>query len=96
MDLVKSGKGFCLPHFADVLDVAPLYLNGKEQKQLRAILFPQMEENLKRLQEEVDWYENKFDYRYKDADWKNSRDAVQRAMQKMVGGYPADDVYRQK
>lgn len=95
-DLVKSGKGFCLPHFADVLDAAPLYLNEKEQEELRAILFPQMEENLKRIREELDWFENKFDYRYRDADWKNSRDAVQRAMQKVVGGYPADDVYRQK
>ena len=96
MDLVKSGKGFCLPHFADVLDVAPLYLNGKEQKQLRAILFPQMEENINRILEELDWFEKKFDYRYRDADWKTSRDAVQRTMQKIVGGYPADDVYRQK
>lgn len=96
IDLVKSGKGFCLPHFADILDAAPLYLSAKEQGELRAILFPQMEENLKRLQEEVDWYESKFDYRYKDADWKTSKDAVQRAMQKVVGGYPADDVYRQK
>lgn len=96
MDLVKNGKGFCLPHFADVLDAAPLYLNAKEQEQLRAILFPQMEQNMSRILEEVDWFEKKFDYRYRDADWKTSRDAVQRAMQKVVGGYPADDVYRQK
>ena len=96
IDLVKSGKGFCFHHFADVLDMAPLYLSAKEQDELRSILFPQMEENMKRIKEELDWFEMKFDYRYKDADWKTSRDAVQRAMQKVVGGYPADDVYRQK
>ena len=83
-------------HFADILDMAPLYLSVKEQDELRSILFPQMEENMKRIKEELDWFEMKFDYRYKDADWKTSRDAVQRAMQKVVGGYPADDVYRQK
>ena len=37
----------------------------------------------------------KFDYRNKDADWKNSRDAIQRGMQKLKGGYPADPVYKQ-
>ena len=34
--------------------------------------------------------------RNKDADWKNSKDAIQRGMQKLKGGYPADPVYQQK
>lgn len=96
VELVKNGKGLCLSHLADVLDAAPLYLNEKEQKELRNILFPQMEENLNRIQEELDWFEKKFDYRYQNEDWKNSRDAVQRAMQKIGSGYPADPPYRQK
>ena len=33
-------------------------------------------------------------YVNKDADWKNSRDAIQRGMQKLKGGYPADPVYK--
>ena len=96
MELLKKGKGFCLSHLADLLDAAPQYLNEKEQKQLREIVFPQMEASMERLLEELDWFEKKFDYRYKDADWKNSRDVVQRAMQKIGGGYPADEPYRQK
>ena len=96
MELVKKGKGFCLSHLADLLDAAPQYLNEKEQKQLRDIIFPQMEDSMERLIEELDWFEKKFDYRYKDADWKTSRDVVQRAMQKIGGGYPADEPYRQK
>lgn len=96
MELVKKGKGFCLSHLADLLDVAPQYLNEKEQKQLRDIIFPQMEASMERLIEELDWFEKKFDYRYRDAEWKTSRDVVQRAMQKIGGGYPADEPYRQK
>ena len=96
MELVKKGKGFCLSHLADLLDAAPKYLNEKEQKQLRDIIFPQMESSMERLIGELDWFEKKFDYRYRDADWKTSRDAVQRAMQKIGGGYPADEPYRQK
>lgn len=96
IQLVKNGKGMCMHHLADILDAAPLYLNKKEQKELRDILLPQMEENLQRVWEDVDWLEKKFDYRFQDAEWKNSKDAIQRAMQKIWGGYPADPPYRQK
>ena len=53
-----------------------------------------MEENMNRLAEDVAWLVEKFDYRNKDADWKNSKDAVQRGMQKLKGGYPADPPYK--
>ena len=32
-------------------------------------------DNLARVTEDVEWFTKKFDYRYKDADWKNSKDA---------------------
>ena len=38
----------------------------------------------------------KFDYRNASADWKNSRDAVSRSMQKLRGIYPADPPYKEK
>ena len=96
MELVKNGKGLCLHHLADILDAAPVYLNQKEQEALRDILFSQMEDNLERVLEDIEWLEKKFDYRYKDAEWKNSKDAVQRAMQKINGGHPADPWYTQR
>ena len=94
IDLVKNSKGMCLHHLADILDAAPLYLNKKEEEELRNILFPQTIANMERVLEDVEWLQKKFDYLYKDADWKNSRDAVQRAMQKITGGHPADPPYR--
>ena len=96
MKLVKEGKGLCIHHLADILDAAPMYLNETQQQELRNILFPQMDENIKRVLEELDWFQKKFDYRYKDADWKTSRDALQRTMQKIASGYPADAPFRQK
>lgn len=94
--LLTDAKGYCLPHFADVLEAAPNYLNDKEFAALREILFPQMEKSLDRISEDVDWFQKKFDYRFQNEDWKNSRDAVQRAMQKVGSGYPADPPYVQK
>ena len=46
------------------------------------------------LDEELGY--TKYDYKNKDKDWKNSKDAVQRAMQKQKGGYPAEPFYEMK
>ena len=35
-----------------------------------------------RVKEDVSWFTKKFDYRYKDESWKNSRDAVIRGCEK--------------
>ena len=71
-------------------------LNEKEKEELFAIVFPLMKANMERLQEDVNWMIEKFDHRNANADWKTSRDAIQRGMQKLKGGYPADPVYQQK
>ena len=94
MDLVKASRGFCIHHFADLVDACQNGLGKKEQDQVFPILFGQMEQELNRIQEDIDWMIEKYDYVNKDKDWKNSRDAVQRTMQKIVGGYPADPVFR--
>lgn len=93
---VKESKGFCLCHLEDLISGANKYLGTKEREDFLAVLARLMEENMARLQEDVDWFVKKFDYRYKDEDWKNSRDAVPRCMQKLAGGYPQDPVYKSK
>ena len=94
-ELMKKAKGYCLPHFGDILSEAERSLSEKDQARLREIIFPQMEENLARVQEDVDWFQKKFDYMHRDDPWKNSEDAVQRTMQKIGGGHPADPPYKQ-
>lgn len=91
---ILSGKGFCLPHFGDLCEGADKALSAKELEDFYAKLLPLMTQNMERLGEDVSWLVEKFDYRNKDADWKNSRDAVPRGMQKLEGGYPADDFYQ--
>lgn len=93
---LKNSKGFCLVHFGDLCQSAVEKLNQKQCDEFFATVFPLMEANLKRLEEDVSWMVEKFDYRNADADWKNSKDAIQRGMQKLKGGYPAAPVYQQK
>lgn len=93
-ELFKNSKGFCLPHFRDLVEVGEKKLNDKQKEEFFPVLFHLMEANMQRLQEEVTWFCDKQDYMNKDKDWGTSRDSVQRAMQKLGGGYPADPVFK--
>lgn len=91
---INNSKGFCLSHFSDLCEGADKKLSEKELEAFYQLILPLMQKNLDRMQEDVDWMVEKFDYRNKDADWKNSKDAIQRGMQKLKGGYPADAPYK--
>lgn len=93
---VEQSKGFCLHHFAALLDAAQEKLPNAQREWFYNTLLPLMRDNLARVQGDLDWFIEKFDYRNASADWKNSRDAVSRSMQKLRGFYPADPVYREK
>ncbi|MCL2052382.1 MAG: DUF6062 family protein [Lachnospiraceae bacterium] len=92
---IKNSKGFCLKHFGDLCEASENKLNDKEKSDFYPEIFAVMEKNMERLFDDVTWLVDKFDYRNQNADWKNSRDAIQRGMQKLKGGYPADPIYKQ-
>lgn len=93
---VMSSKGFCLHHYADIMDGIDKKLSGRLKEDAIKDINKLMKENMDRVEEDLAWFIQKFDYRYRDADWKNSRDALQRAMQKIGGGFPADSWYVSK
>lgn len=95
-ELLKQSKGFCLPHFAQLMDLAPSKLSAAKLETFHKDVTKLMMDNLNRVQEDLNWFVDKFDYRNHDADWKNSKDGVQRAMQKLTGGHPADTYYKSK
>ncbi len=96
VEKVKSSKGFCLHHLGDILEMAETEIKDSDKPAFFESMFALMKENMDRLQEDVSWMVEKFDYLNKDADWKNSKDAIQRGMQKLKGGYPADTPYKYK
>lgn len=93
-ELFENSRGFCLPHFRDLVEAAEKKLNDRQKEEFYPVLFSLMQKNMKRLEEEVTWFVDKNDYRNKDKDWGTSRDSIQRAMQKAAGGYPADPVFK--
>ncbi len=93
---VDEGKGFCLHHFGNMCEYGETHLSDKDKQEFFPKMLKIMETNMDRMFEDVSWLIEKFDYKNKDADWKNSRDAVGRGMQKLRGSYPADPPYVMK
>jgi len=91
---VESCKGFCLRHFAQLLRRSVTDLPNSQRQWFHDRVFTLEEENLRRVKEDLDWFVAKFDYRNAKADWKNSKDALSRTMQKLEGFYPADGPYK--
>ena len=76
---------FCLPHYTAMMDYAALKMSKKLYRsffeQARAI----EERTLDALAADVSWFCKKFDYRYDEEPWYNSKDAVQRAVKFLSG-----------
>ncbi len=83
----NCSKGFCLKHYDLLVKGAKNKLNGKKLKDFCIALSKLEIQNFKRIRDDVDWFTKKFDYRYEKEDWKNSRDSVPRAAQKISGCY---------
>lgn len=81
---VNESRGFCLPHFSLLLRTAEKELRGAALEQLTEELTGVEIENLKRVNEDVNWFTKKFDYRYQDAPWKNAKDAPPRTAAKLA------------
>ena len=81
----SASKGLCLEHLALVCDMAQENLSGKDYTSFMETLARVEAENLKRIEDELEWFTLKFDYRNQDKPWGNSRDAVERAINKLQG-----------
>ena len=80
-----SSKGLCLHHTAELLEAAREELPAKELGELIRVLARTERENMDRIQEEISWFIKKFDYRYEKESWGNSKDAVERTVNKLRG-----------
>jgi hypothetical protein len=93
---VAGTQGFCLSHFKVLCEAADTALNDREREDFYRTMLPLEQKNLERVYEDVAWFVEKYDYKNKDADWKNSKDAIQRGMQKLRGGDPSLPAYQLK
>ena len=80
-----ASRGLCLSHTEQALAQAPAQLSGQLQSSFTQAVKQLLTESLKRLEEELDWFTQKFDYRNAQAPWGQSRDALERTINKLQG-----------
>lgn len=78
----KQSKGFCTSHYGLLYQEAPKHLNADKTEEFINSLNTLYLENIKRVRDDLEWFIDKFDYRYVNEPWKNSKDALPRTMVK--------------
>ena len=77
---LKSQPYFCLPHYARMLKYAQKRFDKKDYAEFEKTVSSIQNTYIEKLNEDVSWFCKKFDYRYKDEPWYDSKDAVERSM----------------
>lgn len=77
---IREQPYFCVRHLQKLLEAGTGELSKEEYRAFATAISEVCAEYAKTLSEDLAWFCKKFDYRYKDEDWKNSKDAVQRTV----------------
>jgi hypothetical protein len=78
----RKCQGFCSHHYGLLNKQAPKHLSGTQLKDFISELDSLYLDNMKRVRDDLEWFINKFDYRYANEPWKNSKDALPRTINK--------------
>ena len=78
---------FCLPHYRAMIEYAQAKMNKKLFPDFYRTAYAIEDSYIKTLNEDVSWYCKKFDYRYDDEPWYNSKDSVPRAVKFLTGDF---------
>lgn len=76
-------KGFCVEHYAKLMNAAPANLSGADLAAFTKDLIEVEKKALDRIEKELEWFTLKFDYRNADKPWGTSEDAVERTLNKL-------------
>ncbi len=87
---IKASKGFCTYHYALLFDKASEFLSKEQLDSFLSDINSAYFSNMERMQEDIEWFINKFDYRYQNEPWKNAKDALPRAVLKTHGTLTPD------
>lgn len=84
-DKVKNSPYFCLVHYKEFINSAKLHMNKKRVPDFQKALAETVNKYFDELRGDVSHFCKKFDYRYEDEPWGNSKDAVERAIRFLSG-----------
>lgn len=88
---LKAQPYFCLPHYRMMLEYAQKRLGKKVLKDFVKDCEEIQNKYIDSLKEDVSWFCKKFDYRYDEEPWYNSKDSVERSMKFLRSDIHKDD-----
>lgn len=71
---------FCLPHYKRMLDYASRKLSKRRSADFAEAAATLEMKYFDKLREDVSWFCKKFDYRYENEPWNDSKDAIERSI----------------
>ena len=81
---------FCLPHYRALIDYSSKKMNKRLFRDFYDVAHGIEEKYIDELTGDVSWFCKKFDYRYDEEPWYNSKDSGPRAV-KFLSGAPNDE-----
>ena len=78
-------QGVCLPHAARLLRMAQKQLNADQMTAFSQQLLDLVTQRLSQDEKDLEWFTLKFDYRNQDKPWGNSRNALERTINRLRG-----------
>lgn len=79
----EDGEGFCTCHYAILYETGQSKLSKEQYAKFLSVLNKVYFDGMERVNSDLSWFIDKFDYRYKDEPWKNSKDALPRSIIKV-------------
>ncbi|MBR2325668.1 MAG: hypothetical protein IKA53_06460 [Clostridia bacterium] len=76
----ESQPYFCLPHYRMMIDYASKKMAKREFKEFFPVAEKIVATYLDTLEKDVSWFCKKFDYRYDEEPWYNSKDSIERSI----------------
>ncbi len=77
---LEAQTAFCLPHTKLLLERGKKALNKKDYPEFAKKIINIASKGFQTLHGDISWFCKKFDYRYANEDWKNSKDAIPRTV----------------
>jgi len=85
---LRQSRGVCLPHLSEAISYAPKKLGGANLELFCETLYTVQRAQMAKIEADLDWFVKKFDYRYHDEPWKDSKDAAERAIERLASDKP--------
>ena len=87
---VLRSKGFCLAHFERLLTLSEKKLSGAAREEFANAITELWSSQSERVEKELLWFISKFDQRFHNEPWGNSRDSLRRAIIKTAAYDPEE------